>query len=217
MAKCSSCGKMKCACGGMAHRKKKAMGGMSGSRTPSGSAMGAGGRTSSGSKKPSGGSFSKPMSRIGKAMGGPVTGELSPPMGPGDRMVMGPGFPGGPSLGGPKPVRPGFPSKPVLGGPGPLPPGVRPVRPGFPGKPGGSGKPILGGPGPLPPGNVTIGGGNSSVIQGPAPRMERQVMKKGGMAKKKSSMAGGAGSGVGRETKSMGKGVMRKGTVGKNR
>jgi len=28
MAKCASCGKMKCACGGMAHRTKKMMGGM---------------------------------------------------------------------------------------------------------------------------------------------------------------------------------------------
>lgn len=28
MAKCSSCGKMKCSCGGMAHKKKMMMGGM---------------------------------------------------------------------------------------------------------------------------------------------------------------------------------------------
>lgn len=93
MAKCSSCGKMKCSCGGMAERMEKRMGGM--------------------------------------AM-----------------------------------TRPGFPSR------GPASGGM--TRPGFP-----VGRPV------------------------------RTAMKKGGMA-------GGAGSGVGRMEKSMGKGVRRKGSCGKN-
>lgn len=93
MAKCASCGKMKCSCGGMAHREEKAMGGMA-------------------------------MTRPGFPSRGPASGGMT---------------------------RPGFMVKPPM----------------------------------------------------------RRPMKKGGMV-------GGAGSGVGREMKSMGKGVRRKGSCGKN-
>ena len=64
--------------------------------------------------------------------------------------------------------------------------------PAFPGRPGGR-----------PTGPMTRPG---FVV---SPPMARKTMKKGGMV-------GGAGSGVGREMKTIGKGVRRKGSCGKN-